>query len=124
MPDHFENNLGHIVFNNVSAATDYMANTADTASYAVHDWMTNMHDVREWIANMHNEWNQAQENITYRDAETWSSGNFYRARPNWSEVFSPLVFVSSADKNEDIEEENELLDEFLNEFVVKGDDDK
>lgn len=114
MPDHFENNLGRIVLNNVGTATDYMANTANTASETV----------RDWVINMHNTWNQTQEDITYRDAETWSRRRFREAQPNWSEVFSPFEFDSSEDKNEDIEEENELLDEFLNEFVVKGDDDK
>lgn len=109
MPDHFENNLGHIVFDNVNIATDYLANTANTVSNTIHDWIT----------NTYNEWNPAQESITYRDAAAWSRASFRRAQPNWSEVFREFESVS-----EDIEEENELLDEFLNEFVVKGDDDK
>ena len=114
MPDHFENNLGHIVFNNVDIATDYMVDAVNTTS----------NTIREWIANMHHEWNSAQRNVTYRDADVWDRSIFLSERPNWSEVFSPLEFDSSEDKNEDIEEKNELLDEFLNEFVVKGDDDK
>ena len=43
----------------------------------------------------------------------------------WNQLFNIVITEDSNDiREDDLEEENELLDEFLNEFAVKGDDNK